>query len=604
MNRTSVLPRLMEYAGKYKVTMVLSWIFSTCSEILSLGPYICIFLVARELVDTEGNLLTLADATMARYGWLAVNLTIGSFMLYGIGLLCSHWTAFNLAANLRKIIEKNADNTENFIAHQLPDLAQAIVTPVAFLASMFYFDWKLALICLLPIAAGFAFLRSMLHSESDVLLENYQKALGDMSNAAVEYVRGISVVKVFGQTVHSFQRFHMAITTYRKFVTDYALSMEKPMSGYIAAVHGLFFVLVPAGIILYQLSQGVESFVLSFIFFVVFTPMVSVVLMRVMFSSSNQLITTQALDTIENLLAEKPLPRTAQPQKPASYDIVFDSVSFRYEQEGAAVVDGLSFTAPASTVTALVGPSGGGKTTVANLISRFWDVEAGGIRVGGVDVRDMDPQEWSGQISFVFQDVNLFKMTVAQNVAFSKPGATEEELRNALSLAQCDDILAKLSDGMHIVIGAKGIYLSGGEMQRIALARAILKDAPVLLLDEATAFADPENEYRIQKALEKLMQGKTVIMIAHRLSTVTGADQIMVLEEGRLAETGTHPDLLIIAHRLRSVENCDQIIVLREGRIAETGRHRELMDLNGLYRHLVELQRASAVWEVGAARQV
>ncbi|SHN70485.1 ABC transporter ATP-binding protein [Desulfitobacterium chlororespirans] len=568
MNKTSILPRLMEYAGKYKVTMILSWVFSAGSGILSLGPYICIFLVARELVAAEGNLLTLADETMARYGWLAVNLTVASFMLYGIGLLCSHWAAFNLVANLRirlvrrlgelplgfhtanpsgklrKIIEKNADNTENFIAHQLPDLAQAIVTPVAFLASMFYFDWKLALICLLPIAAGFAFLRSMLRSESDVLLENYQKALGDMSNAAVEYVRGISVVKVFGQTVHSFQRFHMAITTYRKFVTDYALSMEKPMSGYIAAVHGIFFVLVPAGIILYQLSQGAESFILSFIFFVVFTPLVSVVLMRVMFSSSNQLITTQALDTIESLLAEKPLPRTTQPQKPGSYDIVFDFVSFRYEQEGAAAVDGLSFTAPAGTVTALVGASGGGKTTVANLISRFWDVEAGSIRVDGVDVRDMDPQEWIGQISFVFQDVNLFKMTVAQNVAFSKPGATEEEIRNALSLAQCDDILAKLPNGMHTVIGAKGIYLSGGEMQRIALARAILKDAPVVLLDEATAFADPENEYRIQKALEKLMQGKTVIMIAHRLSTVTGADQILVLEEGRLAEAGSHPDLI------------------------------------------------------------
>lgn len=268
-----------------------------------------------------------------------------------MGSVCSHLTAFHLAAK------------ENFIAHQLPDMAQAIVTPVAFLASMFYFDWRLSLVCLIPIAVGFVILRSMLKGERDGLLEHYQKSLGDMSNAAVEYVRGISVVKVFGQTVHSFKRFHGAIMTYKKFVTEYALSMEKPMSGYITAVHGIFFVLIPAGIILYQLSNGLESFLLSFIFFVVFTPLVAVVLMRIMFSSSNQMITTQALDTIESLLSEKTLPRTKRPKKPSSYEIVFDSVSFRYEKEGAAAIDGLSFTARTGTVTALVGPSGGGKTT-------------------------------------------------------------------------------------------------------------------------------------------------------------------------------------------------------------------------------------------------
>lgn len=336
MKKKGILPRLMHYAGKHKLTMVLSWVFSAMSGILSLGPYICIFFVARELVASGGNLASLADETMTRCGWVAVNLTMVSFMLYGLGLLCSHLTAFSLAANLRirmvrhlgelplgfhsvnpsgklrKIIEKNTESTENFIAHQLPDMAQAIVTPVAFLASMFYFDWRLALICLIPIAAGFIILRSMLKGESDVLLESYQKSLGDMSNAAVEYVRGISVVKVFGQTVHSFKRFHDSILTYKKFVTEYALSMEKPMSGYIAAVHGIFFVLIPAGIVLYQLSDNPGSFILSFVFFVVFTPLVAVVLMRIMFSSSNQMITTQALDTIEKLLAEKPLPRTEQ----------------------------------------------------------------------------------------------------------------------------------------------------------------------------------------------------------------------------------------------------------------------------------------------------
>lgn len=558
----------MGHAGKYKIFMVLSWIFSAVGGVLSLGPYICIYFVARELLIAGGDIALLSNEVLTYYGWMAVKATALSFMFYGIALLFSHLSAFKLTANLRiriirrlgelplgfhvanpsgklrKIIEKNADNTENFVAHQLPDTVQAVVMPVAFLASMLYFDWRLSLVCMIPIVVGFLVLSFMLRGYSGGSLEQYQKSLGDMSNAAVEYVRGISVVKVFGQTVHSFKRLHDSIMTYKKFITEYALSMEKPMSRYIAAVHGIFFVLIPAGIVFYQWSDSKESFILSFVFFMVFTPLAPVLLMRIMYSSSSRMITTQALDTIEGLLNEKPMIQAANPQRPANYDIVFDSVFFKYEKEGPNVIDDLSFTSKEGTITALVGPSGGGKTTVVNLISRFWDVDSGSIRIGGVNVKDMDYDEWMGQVSFVFQDTNLFKMTIAENVAFNKPDATEDEIKKALHLAQCDDIIAKFPDGIHTVIGTKGIYISGGEMQRIALARSIIKDAPVVVLDEATAFADPENEYKIKKALDVLMKGKTVIMIAHRLSTVTGADHIIVLNEGRIDESGSHGTLM------------------------------------------------------------
>ncbi len=568
MENKNILIRLMKHAGKFKITMILSWIFSAIAGILSLAPYFCIYFVAERVLIGAKNITLIDSELITHYGWLAVTATSISFMLYGIALICSHLTAFNLMANLRikivrhlgelplgfhienhsgklrKIIEKNAENTENFVAHQLPDTVQAVVTPVAFLASIFYFDWRLALICIIPIAIGFTVLGFMVRGDSGSFLEKYQKSLENMSNGAVEYVRGISVVKVFGQTVHSFKRFHNSIMTYKKFVTEYALSMERPMSLYISAVHGIFFVLIPAGVVFYQWSVNKESFILSFIFFVVFTPLVAVLLLRIMYSSSNGMITAQALDTIEGILSEKPIIHTSNPKRTKSFDITFDSVSFKYEKDGPRVINDISFTAKEGTVTALVGPSGGGKSTIANLISRFWDVDKGRICIGGVNVEDLDYNEWMRQVSFVFQDINLFKMTVAENVAFSNPNATEDEIKRALHLAQCDDIIEKLPSGIHTVIGTKNIYVSGGEMQRIALARSILKDAPVVLLDEATAFADPENEYKIQKALDVLMKNKTVLMIAHRLSTVTGADQIIVLNDGEIVESGCHSNLL------------------------------------------------------------
>ena len=563
--KKGLIARLMGHAGKLKITMVLSWLFSAISGVINIGTYICIYYVAQTLLQNNGTFHT---GEAAKYGWMVFQLASASFGVYGLGLALSHITAFKIMANVRiqlirhlgktplgyhavnpsgkvrKIIEKNAENTENFVAHQMPDMAQSIVMPIAFLVSMFYFDWRMSLVCLIPIIIGFISLSTMLKTERGDFIKNYQAALGDMGNAGVEYVRGISVVKVFGQTVHSFKRFYKSIMEYQKFAVKYVLSMEKPMSIYITAVNGLFFFLVPAAIILYDFTDSPEKVLLSFVFFIVFMPLVSVILMRIMSASSNMMMATQALDAIEEILEVPVQKKTDTPKTPSGSDIVFDHVSFGYGDGASEAVSDLSFVAKAGSVTALVGPSGSGKSTVANLIARFWDTDTGIISVGGVNVQELDYDIWMKQLSFVFQDAGLLKMSIADNVAFCVEHATEEEILAALHAAQCDDILEKLPDGIHTVVGTKGIYLSGGEMQRIALARAILQDAPVVLLDEATAFADPENEYRIQKALNVLLKGKTVIMIAHRLSTVTEADNIIVLREGYLTEQGSHRELL------------------------------------------------------------
>jgi len=563
--KKGLIARLMGHAGKLKITMVLSWLFSAISGVINIGTYICIYYVAQTLLQNNGTFHT---GEAAKYGWMVFQLASASFGVYGLGLALSHITAFKIMANVRiqlirhlgktplgyhavnpsgkvrKIIEKNAENTENFVAHQMPDMAQSIVMPIAFLVSMFYFDWRMSLVCLIPIIIGFISLSTMLKTERGDFIKNYQAALGDMGNAGVEYVRGISVVKVFGQTVHSFKRFYKSIMEYQKFAVKYVLSMEKPMSIYITAVNGLFFFLVPAAIILYSFTDSPEKVLLSFVFFIVFMPLVSVILMRIMSASSNMMMATQALDAIEEILEVPVQKKTDTPKTPSGSDIVFDHVSFGYGDGASEAVSDLSFVAKAGSVTALVGPSGSGKSTVANLIARFWDTDTGIISVGGVNVQELDYDIWMKQLSFVFQDAGLLKMSIADNVAFCVEHATEEEILAALHAAQCDDILEKLPDGIHTVVGTKGIYLSGGEMQRIALARAILQDAPVVLLDEATAFADPENEYRIQKALNVLLKGKTVIMIAHRLSTVTEADNIIVLREGYLTEQGSHRELL------------------------------------------------------------
>lgn len=568
MKEKGVISRLFQYMGIFKITMAISFVLAAISAVVNLSAYICVYNVAKEIVTSHGNFASLDQAYLIELGWRAVFLISAAFGLYGMALLFSHITAFNTVARLRiqlirhignlplgyhsnnpsgkqrKIIEKNTDNLETIIAHQMPDFVQSAAMPFAFLIFMFLYDWRLSLTCLIPISLGFMILAWMLKDESEGFARQYQKSAEDINNAATEYVRGISVVKVFGQTANSFRRYKTAVQEYSDYMTKYALSMENTDSAYNAIINGIFFFLLPGGIILFNASQSVEKVILSFIFFAVLIPSVVTILSRIMKSSSNLMIGKASLEAIDKILAEHPLPKTESPRQPQSYDIQLEHVSFAYDENAEKALDDVSLTVRQGTVTALVGESGGGKSTIANLIARFWDVQEGTVNIGGVDVCDMDYGEWMKRVSIVFQDTSLFKMSILENVATFCPDATREEILRALHLAQCDDILEKLPDGVDTVIGTKGIYLSGGEMQRIALARAILKDAPVILLDEATAFADAENEYLIQKALDELLRGKTVLMIAHRLSTILHADQICVLEHGKIVECGTHPELM------------------------------------------------------------
>ena len=590
MKEKGVLRRLFQHMGMFRITMVIAIVLSAVSSVINLYAFVCVYNVAKEIIQSLGNISSLDQTYMVDMGWRAVFLILVSFGLYGLSLLFSHITAFNTVAKLRiqivrhvgnlplgyhttnpsgkqrKIIEKNSDNLETLIAHQIPDFAGAVALPIAFLVFMFVYDWRLSLICLIPILVGFGILYYMLKDESESFAKHYQKSAEDISNSVTEYVRGIAVVKVFEQTANSFRRYKAAVKEYGDYLLKYALSMQNTDSAYHAAINGIFFFLIPGGIILFNAGSNPEKMVLSFLFFSVLIPTVVTFLARIMNSSSNLMLSKASLDAIDQILKEKPLTETKKPQSPRGYDISLDHVSFSYGETAGKALDDISLDVPEGTITALVGESGGGKSTIANLIARFWDVDEGAIRVGGVDVREMDYKHWMEQVSIVFQDTNLFKMSIKENVSVFNPDASREDVFQALHLAQCDDILEKLPQGADTVIGTKGIYLSGGEMQRIALARAILKNAPVVLLDEATAFADAENEYLIQKALDELLRGKTVIMIAHRLSTIIHADQICVLERGRIVEKGVH---------------------------------RELMDMHGVYARMYEEYQSSISWRIG-----
>lgn len=583
MKKQNVLGRLFSYMGKFKITMALSMIMAAFSAVVNLSAFVCVYHVAKEIVQSWEDFSALNQAYLTELGWQAVFRISMAFGTYGMALLFSHITAFNTVARirisliehigqlplgyhsinpsgkLRKIIEKNTDNLETLISHHIPDFVQSAVLPIAFLAFMFLYDWRLSVVCLIPILIGFILLASMLKGESEGFVQQVQTAGEDIGNAATEYVRGISVVKTFGQTASSFQRYKAAVKEYADFMTKYSFSMENAFSAYNTIINGIFFFLIPGGIILFNLGKDLERTILTFIFFAVLIPLVVTILTKIMHSSSNLMIAEASLVAIDKILSEKPLPTAVRPGTPNGYSIVLDHVSFAYEAGADKALDDVSLEIKPGTITALVGESGGGKSTIANLIARFWDTQAGTVRIGNVDVRDMDYEEWMKQVSIVFQDTNLFKMSILDNVAFYKPGATREEVLRALHLAQCDDILEKLPNGADTVIGTKGVYLSGGEMQRITLARAILKDAPVVLLDEATAFADAENEHLIQKALDELLRGKTVLMIAHRLSTVIHANQICVLEHGKIVERGTHQELLkasgIYAHMFEEYQN-------------------------------------------------
>ena len=568
MNQTSkTIGKLLKFSGPFRITILLSAVFSAFSAVINLKAYLCVYGVAKVLIQSSGNFGALDLAAMKALGMQAVWYVCMGFGTYGMALLCSHISAYNTVARIRmqlirhlgtlplgyhilhpsgkqrKIIEKNTDNLEILIAHNIPDYVQSLVLPVAFLVFMFRYDWRLSLICLVPILIGFILLFSMLKGESSGFIGQVQKSGEDISNAATEYVRGIAVVKTFGQTASSFRRYQRAVKDYADFMTKYAFSMENAFSLYTTIVNAVFLFLIPGGIVLYNLGGGAEKTIMTFAFFAVLIPLVASILTKLMHSSSNLMLADASFTAIEEMLAEKPLAETKKLQVPQNGEICLNHVSFQYEA-GVKALDDVSLTIRPGTVTALVGESGGGKSTVANLIARFWDVSEGSVTVGGVNVRELDYADWMKHISIVFQDTNLFKMSVAENVAMYKPGASREEIMEALRQAQCEDILEKLPDGVDSVIGAKGVYLSGGEMQRIALARAILKDAPIVLLDEATAFADAENEYLIQKALDILLHGKTVLMIAHRLQTIVHADQIIVMQRGGIAEQGTHKELM------------------------------------------------------------
>lgn len=568
MNQTSkTIGKLLKFSGPFRITILLSAVFSAFSAVINLKAYLCVYGVAKVLIQSSGNFGALDLAAMKALGMQAVWYVCMGFGIYGMALLCSHISAYNTVARIRmqlirhlgtlplgyhslhpsgkqrKIIEKNTDNLEILIAHNIPDYVQSLVLPIAFLVFMFRYDWRLSLICLVPILIGFILLFSMLKGESSGFIGQVQKSGEDISNAATEYVRGIAVVKTFGQTASSFRRYQRAVKDYADFMTKYAFSMENAFSLYTTIVNAVFLFLIPGGIVLYNLGGGAEKTIMTFAFFAVLIPLVASILTKLMHSSSNLMLADASFTAIEEMLAEKPLAETKKQPVPQNGEIRLDHVSFQYEA-GVKALDDVSLTIRPGTVTALVGESGGGKSTVANLIARFWDVSEGSVTVGGVEVRELDYADWMKHISIVFQDTNLFKISVAENVSMYKPGASREEIMEALRQARCEDILEKLPNGVDSVIGARGVYLSGGEMQRIALARAILKDAPIVLLDEATAFADAENEYLIQRALDILLHGKTVLMIAHRLQTIVHADQIIVMQRGGIAEQGTHEELM------------------------------------------------------------
>ncbi|WP_444641343.1 ABC transporter ATP-binding protein [Caproiciproducens sp. R1] len=562
------IPRLLEFAGKYKALVVTACVLSGISSVFMLLPFVCIWLCVREVLRAAPDMSALDGGSLAMYGWWAVAAFAVGFVLYFAALMCSHLAAFHTARNmksqalrhlvtlplgffslnssgkLRKIIDENSGQTETFLAHQIPDLSGTVVTAVTMLVLLFVFDWRLGLICLIPMAAGFVIQMKMMTGESMNFMKVYQDSLEEMNNEAVEYVRGVPVVKVFQQTVYSFKSFYSSIMKYKKYVSAYALSFKKAMSAFTTILNGTFFLLIPAGFLFAVYAPDIRLFLQNYIFYLLFTPACSAMINKIMYMASYKMIAEESVRRIDSLLQEKPLPKPDMPKMPSGLQIEFSHVSFTYSGSEIPALNDVSFTVPAGSTVALVGPSGGGKTTAASLLPRFWDVNAGSVKIGGADVRDIEPDVLMKQIAFVFQDSRLFKDTVFNNIRAAKPNAAAAEVERAARAAQCGDILEKLPQGLQTVIGTRGIYLSGGEQQRIALARAILKDAPIIVLDEATAFADPENEHKIQVAFEKLTKGKTVLMIAHRLSTVKNADEILVLSNGAIEEKGRHEELL------------------------------------------------------------
>lgn len=559
--------RLLNYSGNYKYLTIIGMFLSALSAICLLVPFIYIW-------DVVNALLAVApDFTKAQnldvYAINAFTFAILGITLNFFGLMGTHLSAFKNEKNmkdaainhllklplgyfsnhtsggLRKIIDYSTAKTEVFLAHQLFDLTGAIVTPIVFLILLFSFDWLLGLICLIPIILCFVFMYPMFSKESRNSMEKYEKYLEEMNGEAVEYVRGIPVTKAFQQSIYSFKNFINAIKNYGKFSAEYSMSTHIPMTAFTVSINGFFALLIPAGILLAGSVVDVKFFA-NFMFYIIFTPICAVMMMKIMTVSQDWMLASCALDSIDAILNECPLVDPINPQKPKNHSIEFEGVYFDYENVDGDehILNDVNLKINENETVALVGPSGGGKTTIASLIPRFWDVNKGSIKVGDVDVRDISTKELMENISFVFQNTTLFKDSIYNNVAIGRKGASREDVKKALSLTQCDDIIDELPDGIDTVIGSEGTYLSGGQQQRIALARAVLKDAPIIILDEATALADPENEYLIQKAISEITKDKTVIMIAHRLSSVKNVDKIYVVENGRIVEEGNHHTLV------------------------------------------------------------
>ena len=563
MKKQSDLSRLMGYAGNYRYFTYASWVLSAVSALVALVPFVYIWMILRDVLNAAPDYAQAVN--IPHYGWMAVLFAVLAYLIYIAALMCSHLSAFRVATNLRlevsehlatlplgftetfgsgklrKIIHESTGAAETFLAHQLPDKYNAMATPIGLLVLLLVFDWRLGLLSLVPVALGFVIMSAMTGRRMADKMRQYGNALESMSNEAVEYVRGIPVVKTFGQSVFSFKKFKATIDEYEKWVIAYTKELRMPMMLYTAAINGVFAFLIVGGLLFTR--NGVTSeFLLNLLFYIIITPVISLTLTRIMYMSENELVVADALARVDSVLDAEPVPENDHPRHPKDASVSLKDVHFSYDGK-TDVIKGVSLKIQPGQMVAFVGPSGGGKSTLANLICRFFDVQSGSVRVGGADVRDIPKEELMDTISFVFQNSRLLKGSILDNVRLGRPQATEAEVLAALKAAQCMDIVEKFPAGIHTVIGTKGVYLSGGEQQRIAIARAMLKNAPILLLDEATAFADPDNEAKVQAAFAQLAKGKTVLMIAHRLSTVANADCIYVVQDGQIVESGTKDEL-------------------------------------------------------------
>lgn len=564
MKKQSDLSRLLGYAGKRKYFSYASWVLAAFSALVSLAPFYFIFNIIKKVIETSPDFGNAKNLIFN--GWMAVLFAVIGYLLYIAALMCSHMAAFRVATNmrkdvlshlvklplgyveeagsgrLRKIINDSTAASETYLAHQLPDKAVAVATPIGLIALLFIFDWKLGILSLIPVVLAFLIMASMTGKKMAQKMREYQNSLDAMSNEAVEYVRGIPVVKTFGQTVFSFKRFKATIDNYEKWVISYTKDLRIPMMLYTAAINSVFVFLIAAALI-FTKNGVTNEFLLNLIFYIIITPVISLTLTKMMYQSENAMIVADALQRVDTILDAEQLPETVNGKKPSDSSVEFRNVSYSYDGVKNAV-ENVSLNIHSGSTVAFVGPSGSGKSTMANLISRFFDVSEGQVLVGGVDVRNIKKDILMDNVSFVFQNSHLIKGTILDNVRMARPQASKEEVMNALEKSQCMDIVKKLPNGVDTVVGTNGVYLSGGEQQRIAIARVMLKNSPIVILDEATAFADPDNEVMVQKAFSELAKDRTVIMIAHRLSTVAGADRIYVLKDGKIEEYGKYNELI------------------------------------------------------------